>query len=86
MHAKMIVFNNPFLIYVFVGIFCKNNMNSNFSCKDKSSVCFLSVVLSVVLCLYRNLFKQKIMLFVCVCKIPILLDTNHTTSLHLYYM
>jgi len=54
---KMIVFNNPFLIYVFVGIFCKNNMNSNFSYKDKSFVCFLSVVLSVVLCFYRNLFK-----------------------------
>lgn len=50
MHAKMIVFNNPYLIYVFVDMFCKNNMNSNFSCKDKNSVCFLSVVLSVVLC------------------------------------
>lgn len=83
---KMIIFNNPFLIYVFVSIFWKNNINSNFIYKDKSSVCFLSVVLSVVLCLYRYLFKQKIILFVCVCKIPILLDTNHTTSLYLYYI
>lgn len=56
---KMIVFNNPFLIYVFVGIFCKNNMNSNFSYKDKSSVCFLSVVLSVVLCLYRICLNKR---------------------------